>query len=157
MQLRTMIGYRGIHGRICGKQELCSRNKCQCNVIGHQCKEHRIDPREHRSRKVAKFTKEQKQSKREEEEKKMQAKPGRKKKAPEVERSIGEARQSIAQKVSKEVEFKRRQAGEELKLTPHNAKMLERINKREGAEGAESGPGTSADKLGQPKHQKTLR
>ena len=45
MQLRTILGYRGIHCRVCSKQELCSRNKCQCNIIWHQCKVHRIDPK----------------------------------------------------------------------------------------------------------------
>ena len=71
MQLRTLVGYRGIHCRICGKQKLCSRNKCQCNIIWHQCKVHRVDPKEHRSRNTDKFTKEQKQSMQEEEEEQM--------------------------------------------------------------------------------------
>ena len=127
MQLRTTIGYRGIHCRICGKQELCSRNKCHCSIIWHQCKAHRIDPKEHRSRKADKFTKEQKQSRLEEEDNKRQSKPRRKRKAPEVEKLTGDSKRSIAQKVSKEVEFRRRQAGNELKLTPQNVRMLERI------------------------------
>ena len=56
----------------------------------------------------------------------MQAKPRSKRKAPEVERSIGESKQIIAKKVSKEMEFERRQAGEEFKLTTHNAKVPKR-------------------------------
>ena len=127
MQLRTMIGYRGIHCRICGKQELYSRNICQCNIIWHQCKVHRIDPKEHRSRKADKFTKDQKQSRLEEGEKKRQSKPSRKRKAPEVEELTADSKRSNAQKVSKEVEFRRKQAGNELKLTPQNVRVLERI------------------------------
>ena len=56
--------------------------------------------------------------------------------------------------MSKEVEFRKRQAGNEFKHTPHSASMLERINKRKGTEVAESGSGSSADKLGQSKHRK---
>ena len=51
MQLRATVGYRAVYCRNCGKQELSARNKCQCNVIWHQCKEHRIDPKVHKSRK----------------------------------------------------------------------------------------------------------
>ena len=157
MQLRTILGYRGIHCRVCGKQELCSRNKCQCSIIWHQCKVHRIDPQEHRSRKADKFTKEQKQSKLEEEEKRRQAKPGRKRKAPEVEKGVGKSKRSTAQKLSKEVELRKSQAGYQHKHTPHSASMLERIKKRkciEEEELVESRSGPSADHLGQPKHRK---
>ena len=63
-------------------------------------------PQEHKSRKADKFTKEQKQSKLEEEEKRRQAKPGRKRKAPEVEKGVGKAKRSTAQKLSKEVGYR---------------------------------------------------
>ena len=51
MQLRTKLGYRAIHCRACGLQEVCSRSWCQCNIIWHQCTIHRIDPGVHASRK----------------------------------------------------------------------------------------------------------
>ena len=51
MQLRTKMGYRAIHCRACGLQEVCSRSWCQCNIIWHQCTIHRIDPGVHASRK----------------------------------------------------------------------------------------------------------
>ena len=51
MQLRTKEGYRAVHCRQCGQQERCSRNKCQCGQIWHQCGIHRIDPQMHASRK----------------------------------------------------------------------------------------------------------
>ena len=51
MQLRTKIGYRAIHCKTCGKQQVCARNKCQCGLIWHQCAIHRIDPIMHVSRK----------------------------------------------------------------------------------------------------------
>ena len=50
MQLRTKVGYRGIHCKECGKQELCSRNLCQCGQLWHQCTVHRVDPQTHSSR-----------------------------------------------------------------------------------------------------------
>ena len=56
--------------------------------------------------------------------------------------------------MSKEAEFKKRQAGIEHKHTPHSASMLERVQKRKGIEVAESGPGSSVDTRGQPKHRK---
>ena len=85
MQLRTLIGYRPVYCRNCGKQELSSRNKCQRNTIWHQCQVHRIDPKGHKSRKAAKFTSEQKQARRDEGNKREQEKVERRKKAPEIE------------------------------------------------------------------------
>ena len=49
MQLRTCEGYRAVHCRNCGKQERSARNKCQCDVVRHQCSKHRVDPAEHKS------------------------------------------------------------------------------------------------------------
>ena len=138
MQLRTLVGYRAVYCRSCGKQECSSRNKCQCNIIWHQCEEHRIDPIEHKSRKAAKWTKEQKQRRREEEEQTKQARGTRKRKAPEIEEHKIDAKSTIAQKVSKEAEFKRRQTMSDPKHCPKNAKMLEGINKRNELQQKES-------------------
>ena len=54
MQLRTSEGFRAVHCKICRLQERCLTNKCQCGVIWHQCQTHRIDPREHWSKKAPK-------------------------------------------------------------------------------------------------------
>ena len=180
MQLRTLIGYRAVHCRKCGKQELSPRNKCQCNILWHQCQMHRIDPKEHKSRKAAKLTNEQKLARRDEEIKREQEKTKRRKKAPEIEEEKIDGQSTIAQKVSKGVEFKRRQSISDTKLSPHNVTMLERIKKRKESEPAEtahepradtkgqpkqrkgnevveSGPSSSADRVGQPKQQISTR
>ena len=130
MQLRTTLGYRGIHCRVCGKQELCARNKCQCDLIWHQCKLHRIDPSRHKSRKADKLTAEQKQKRLEEDEKKTLNKPERKRKAPEVHEGVGKVKSTTAQKLAKEVEFRKRQDSYQHKHTVHSACMLERILRR---------------------------
>ena len=49
MQLRQRAGYRDIHCSACRKHERCSHNKCQCYLIWHQCKNHRVDPPLHAS------------------------------------------------------------------------------------------------------------
>ena len=51
MQLRTTNGYRAIRCKSCRKQETVARTKCQCNIVWHRCKTHRIDPATHSSRK----------------------------------------------------------------------------------------------------------
>ena len=55
MQLRSLEGYRALHCKDCKKQERCSRSKCQCGQIWHQCPLHRIDPPTHSSRKRRKI------------------------------------------------------------------------------------------------------
>ena len=52
MQLRISTGYRDNPFQACRKHERCSHNKCQCNLIWHQCETHRIDTPLHASRKA---------------------------------------------------------------------------------------------------------
>lgn len=43
-KLHSMTGFKDIYCLRCGKQERCIRNRCQCDVVWHQCLVHRIDP-----------------------------------------------------------------------------------------------------------------
>ena len=47
VQLKTGEGDRAVHCRTCGKQERTLLNRCQYNVVWHQCPIYRIDPAEH--------------------------------------------------------------------------------------------------------------
>jgi len=60
MQLRTAEGFRAVHCKVCRLQERSHSNKCQCGVIWHQCKTHRIDPREHWTKKAPNKSQEEK-------------------------------------------------------------------------------------------------
>ena len=64
MQLRAKTGYKAIHCKGCGLQQLSSRNKCQCGIIWHHCTIHRTDPAFHRSKKAQKRTKEEQEKRR---------------------------------------------------------------------------------------------
>lgn len=62
MQLRSQKGFRAIHCRGCGFQQLAGRNKCQCGTIWHHCPIHRIDPVKHLSKKAPKKSKEEQEA-----------------------------------------------------------------------------------------------
>ena len=62
MQLRSRKGFRAIHCRACGYQQLAGRNKCQCGTIWHHCPTHRVDPTEHLSKKAPKKTENEKEA-----------------------------------------------------------------------------------------------
>ena len=93
---------------------------------------------------------------------------------------VGKAKSTTAQKLAKEVEFRKRQAGVQHKHSDHTASMLERIKRRRSStdivldervqptnvghhevetkatEVVVSGSGSSAESLGQPKFTKIL-
>ena len=75
--MRAKTGYKAIHCRGCGLQQLSSRNKCQCGIIWHHCTIHRTDPAFHRSKKAQKRTKEEQEKRRLAKEREEAAKGGR--------------------------------------------------------------------------------
>ena len=110
MQLRTHEGYRAVHCRNCGKQERSARNKCQCDVVWHQCSKHRVDPAEHKSRKAPKKTPQQKQQESEKQkDEQNKSRTSSKRKAPVIEEQESQAKGKPSRKARKESDFYQRQ------------------------------------------------
>ena len=132
MQLRTKQGFRAVHCRRCGKQERAARNWCQCQAIWHQCLVHRVDPKQHKSRKAAKFTPQQKAKKKEEKEKSnlLKGKPLNRK-APVINEHIHGNTTHMPQKARKELDFKRSQLGCEQRLSTRILAINERVKRKE--------------------------
>jgi len=78
MQLRSLKGFRAIHCRSCGYQQLSGRNKCQCGNVWHHCQVHRVDPTKHLSRKAPKWTKAEQDKRRRAKAQEMSERGGRK-------------------------------------------------------------------------------
>ena len=148
MQLRTVLGFRAVHCRNCGKQERTARNKCQCGCIWHQCLIHKVDPLEHQSRKAANFTSEQKQErnvKRKTNEKKGDR--AAKRKAPEVQEANLDKGSKQARKARLENEYFRKQGFEDKKLSPMLKELQQRIKLKEKSETATLGQEGSSQKV----------
>ena len=144
MQLRTNHGFRAVHCRKCGKQERVARNYCQCQAIWHQCLKHRIDPRQHRSRKVARLIPQQR-AKRKEERDKARFLKGHslKRKAPVIEEAMPENTSSLTQKARKELDFKQSQNGSQQRMSVRVQAMRERIKWKEAERASAAANGSS--------------
>ena len=99
-------------------------------MIWHQCLEHRIDPSEHRSRKAANNTEQQRQEKMKDQQR-VQVRT--KRKAPEIEDEVPETGGSMTRKARKERDYLHKQSRFGPSFSPPMAALHQRIRDKEAA------------------------